>query len=65
MTIENLYTVGEVADKLGEPPARVQYIISKHRIKPAERVGIYRLFNDSQVEQVRNGLFNIQVRADK
>lgn len=65
MTEKELYTTGEIADVLGEPPTRVQYIISKHRMKPVQRIGIFRLFDKQQVELIRRGLYNIQLRADK
>ena len=60
---QQLFTVGQISDLLGEPPARVSYIISKHRIKPAERVGIIRLFDTRQVELVRRYLYDIQIRG--
>jgi hypothetical protein len=65
MTERELYTTGEIADVLGEPPTRVQYIIAKHRLKPVQRIGIFRLFNSQQVELIRRGLYNVQIRADK
>jgi len=48
---------------LQEPPARISYIISKHRIKPTERIGIIRLFNAQQVELIRQYLYDIQIRG--
>ncbi len=60
-----LFTTGQISDLLGEPPARVSYIISKHRIKPAERVGIIRLFTSQQVELVRQYLYGIQIREGR
>lgn len=62
---QQLFTVGQISDLLGEPPARVSYIISKHRIKPAERVGIIRLFDAQQVELVRRYLYDIQIRGGR
>ena len=46
----NLLTVSRIADRLGEPPQRVGYIIRKYRIKPVDRVGITRLFDERQVK---------------
>jgi len=63
MTKQELWTVGQIADRLGEPPSRVAYIISKHRLKPVERVGIIRLFDEGQVKVIKQGLFNIQIRG--
>ncbi|HQK28405.1 MAG TPA: hypothetical protein PLC85_10800 [Smithellaceae bacterium] len=57
------FTVGQISDLLQEPPARVSYIIGKHRIKPTERIGIIRLFNPQQVELIRQYLYDIQIRG--
>jgi len=63
--MSNLLTVSQIADKLCEPPQRVGYIIRKYRIKPAERVGIIRLFDERQVKAIKQGLFGIQIRRDR
>ncbi|MEJ5260935.1 MAG: hypothetical protein WHS88_12180 [Anaerohalosphaeraceae bacterium] len=60
---EEHFTVGQISDLLQEPPARISYIISKHRIKPTERIGIIRLFNAQQVELIRQYLYDIQIRG--
>jgi len=65
MNEQELWTVGQIADRLGEPPSRVAYIISKYRLKPVERVGIIRLFGEEQVEAIKQGLFNIQIWRGK
>jgi DNA-binding transcriptional MerR regulator len=65
MTEKELYTTGEIADILGEPPTRVQYIIAKHRLKPVQRIGIFRLFSKEQVEAIKQALYGIQIRGDK
>ena len=57
------YTIGQIADRLQEPPARVAYIVSKYRLKPVRRVGIIRLFSEDQVQAIKNGLFTMQVRC--
>lgn len=56
------YTLGQIGEKLQEPTTRISYIISKLRLKPIRRVGIYRLFGEEQVEVIKEGLYNIQVR---
>ena len=58
----NLLTISQIADQLGEPPQRVDYIIRKHRLKPQDRVGIIRLFGEKQVEAIKEGLYGIQIR---
>jgi len=58
-------TAGQIAEKLGEPPQRVAYIIRKHRLKPVARVGIIRLFGEEQVDVIRRALSGIQMRSSK
>lgn len=58
-------TIGQIADRLEEPPARVAYIVSKYRLKPVERVGIIRLFGAEQLKAIRQGLYGIQVRKSR
>ena len=49
-------TVGQMADKLGQPPSRINYAISKLRIKPVARVANIRLFYAATVERMRKAL---------
>ena len=65
MLEQNLLTVGQIADVLKEPPARIAYIISKYRLKPVQRIGIIRLFDEEQVKAVKQGLYGIQIRSSK
>ena len=59
---EERFTVGQIGDRLEEPLARVTYIISKLRLKPRQRVGIIRLFDESQIQAIKEGLFTMQIR---
>jgi len=63
MDDSNLLTASQIADRLGEPPQRVTYIIRKYRIKPIQRIGIIRLFDEQQVEAIKQGLYGIQIRS--
>ncbi len=65
MAQTNLYTASQIADQLAEPPQRVCYIIRKHRLKPVERMGIIRLFDEQQLEAIKQGLYGIQTRSSK
>ena len=56
-------TVSEIADALQEPPARVDYIIRKLRIKPDERIGIIRRFSAEKIEIIKSGLYGMQIRG--
>jgi len=60
---EEVFTIGELADILEEPPARVSYITRKLRIKPIARVGTFRLFGKKQIDIIKNGLHGIQIRG--
>jgi len=61
MVTEKQYTVGTLAEHFQEPPARIAYVISKYRIKPCQRIGIIRLFNDAQAEAIKQGLYGLRV----
>ena len=65
MLEQNLLTVGQIADVLKESPARITYIISKHRLKPVQRIGIIRLFDEDQIKIIEQGLYGIQIRRSK
>ena len=62
---QNFLTVGQIADVLNEPPARIAYIISKYRLKPVQRIGIIRLFDEEQIKAIKQGLYEIQIRNSK
>lgn len=61
----SVLTVGQIADRLGQPPSRVAYLIGKYRLKPIARVGIIRLFGEAQVECIREGVDQLQRRTAK
>lgn len=63
MTDDKRFTVTQIADRLEEPPQRVAYVIAKHRIKPMDRIGIIRLFSEGQIEAVKQGLYELQIRS--
>jgi hypothetical protein len=56
-------TVGQIADRLGEPPSRVAYVICRHRLRPVARVGLTRLFSEQQVTAIQQGMKELQVRT--
>jgi len=51
-----VFTIGQIADELRQSPSRVNYLISKHRIKPVARVANIRLFDRTTVEKIRSAL---------
>ncbi len=60
--MSNLFTTGQIAEQLDERIERVLYIIRRERLKPIERVGLYRLFNAMQVAAIKEALFNIRIQ---
>ena len=54
-----VFTIGQIAEKLKQPPSRLQYLISKHRIKPIARVDNIRLFDRTTLETLRFTLQSI------
>lgn len=60
---EQLITASQIADILGEPPERVNYIIRKHRIKHVDRIGIIRRFSSTQIQVIKKALYGIQIRG--
>ena len=65
MADTNLFTASQIADQLDEPPQRITYIIRKYRLKPVQRIGIIRLFDEQQVKAIKQGLYGIQIRSSK
>ncbi len=65
MEYTNLLTASQIADQLGEPPQRITYIIRKYRLKPVQRIGIIRLFDEEQIKAIKQGLYGIQIRSSK
>ena len=65
MVTDDLSTIGQIADRLEEPPSRVAYMIAKHRMKPVRRVGIIRLFSEQQVQAIKQALFNMQIHTER
>ncbi|AQT69203.1 hypothetical protein STSP2_02390 [Anaerohalosphaera lusitana] len=63
--MSDLHTVSQIADLFGEPPQRVAYIIRKYRIKPRQRVGITRLFDEAQLPVIKQGLYGIRIHRDR
>jgi len=54
-----VFTIGQIADELKQPPSRLQYLISKYRIKPVAWVANIRLFDRTTLETLRFSLQSI------
>lgn len=53
MMESELLSVGQIAEKLGCPMHKVQYLVMARRIDPVRRVGGCRLFAAEVVEKLR------------
>ena len=64
--VPSLLTPGRVAERLGVPLHRVQYVLrSRGRtIRPVARAGRLRLYNLGAVERVRRELASIEARRE-
>ena len=58
-----LFSVGQLADRFDEPVARVSYVIQKLGLKPRRRIGIHRLFDQSQATAIKEGLMELEVHV--
>jgi hypothetical protein len=58
----NGLTVGEIANRLGEPLHRVQYVLrTRWQLRPACRVGNARVYNESDLQFIAGELRRIAI----
>lgn len=62
---DEMMTIGQIADNLNEPTPRITYAISKYKIKPIRRVGILRIFQTSQLPEIKQCLSKLQKRRKR
>lgn len=55
-----VFTIGQIADILEQSPSRINYIISRDRIKASVRVANIRLFDEVVVEKIRLALMKVK-----
>lgn len=58
----SLDTVGRIAERLGVPLHRVQYVVHRKRIRPTAFAGRLRLFDRAAVARIRHELNAIDAR---
>lgn len=56
---EGLFTLGQLAERLGVPVHRLKYAIDQHRILPAMRVGILRVWSENEIPRMRRALARV------
>ena len=65
-TVPRLLTLGRIAEKLGVPVHRIQYILStRQHIRPSACAGRFRLFDDDAMAQIRHELTAIDARTGR
>lgn len=54
-----LFTLGQLAERLGVPVHRLKYAIDQHCIHPVMRVGILRVWSEDEIPLMRRALARI------
>ncbi len=57
--VSQLPTIGTIANQLGEPVHRIEYVIRSRSIKPSGRAGNARVFSESDIERIADELRRI------
>jgi len=56
MTVKRALTTGVMAERLGVPLHKIEYLISSRRIQPVTRAGNLRVFDEGAVDRLRSEL---------
>lgn len=57
--LQDLLTLGDLRRETGEPAHILNYAISTYKIEPRGRVGIIRVWNRDDLEQIKSALRRI------
>ena len=60
--MDELKTINEIADTLQEYPNRVRYMATKLRIRPVKRVGNTGLYDEAQMQLIKQGLYGMRIQ---
>jgi hypothetical protein len=63
-TPPQLRTAGVIATEIGEPLARVLYVLRNRDIKPIGRAGVLRLYDRKAVDLVRDAIRDMDRRRE-
>jgi DNA-binding transcriptional MerR regulator len=58
-----LLTLPQVAQRLGVPAHRVDYVVESRAIEPAGRLGRYRVYGEAEVERIKAALAEADANA--
>jgi hypothetical protein len=57
-------TVGVIAERLGEPLHRIEYVLRTRAVKPIGMAGNSRVYDDDALDQIREELRRIDAQKD-
>jgi predicted transcriptional regulator len=57
-------TIGEICQRLSEPPHRVRYVLRTRGIAPSSRAGVAGVYTDADLAQVRSELRRIDAEKE-
>jgi hypothetical protein len=58
--VQNVLTVGDIANRLGEPLHRVEYVLrTRRQLRPQGRVGNARIYSESDLQFIASELRRI------
>ena len=65
METQTLYTVREVAQRIGHPRTRVAHACDVYGITPTRRAGMVKLYSDDQVSAIRAACRRVASRGGR
>jgi hypothetical protein len=60
--VSTVLTLGQISTRLGVPEHRAKYAVARFNIRPAGRVGIIRVWNETDLPRIRRALAEIATR---
>lgn len=57
---QRFLTLGQLSEHLKTPIHRVKYVLERHRIAPAARVGIIRVWSENDLPRIRQALAHVR-----
>lgn len=60
--VNNFITAGTMAERLGVPLHKIQYVLRSRNIKPVGKAGTLRVYSEAQVDEVAENLETINER---
>ena len=58
-------TLGQIAQRLGIPNHRAKYVIERFQIKPTDRIGILRVWDEDAFQSIKKNLIRLNGKRKK